>query len=180
MKPNIGDLMKQAQQLQEQMQKAQEKLANIEVTGESGAGLVKVVMTGRHDVKRVTIDPSPAEGRQGNSRRSVGGGGERCRAPRRGKQSRHDVGVDAGIEYSAVSRCRFERPLSRGFGMKFSPLIDQLVQSLRCLPGVGPKSAQRMAFHLLRTQSRGRSAVSDNAANRADASRPLSPMPYVV
>ncbi|MFT3931583.1 MAG: YbaB/EbfC family nucleoid-associated protein [Spongiibacteraceae bacterium] len=58
MKPNIGDLMKQAQQLQEQMQKAQEKLANAEVTGESGAGLVKVIMTGRHDVKRVTIDPS--------------------------------------------------------------------------------------------------------------------------
>ena len=58
MKPNIGDLMKQAQQLQEQMQQAQEKLANQEVTGESGAGLVKVVMTGRHDVKRVIIDPS--------------------------------------------------------------------------------------------------------------------------
>ena len=58
MKPNIGDLMKQAQQLQAQMQQAQEKLANAEVTGEAGAGLVKVVMTGRHDVKRVTIDPS--------------------------------------------------------------------------------------------------------------------------
>jgi len=58
MKPNIGDLMKQAQQLQEQMQKAQEKIANIEVTGESGAGLVKVVMTGRHDVRRIDIDPS--------------------------------------------------------------------------------------------------------------------------
>jgi DNA-binding YbaB/EbfC family protein len=58
MKPNIGDLMKQAQQLQEQMQKAQEKIASVEVTGEAGAGLVKVVMTGRHDVKRVTIDPS--------------------------------------------------------------------------------------------------------------------------
>lgn len=58
MTPNMGDLMKQAQQLQEQMQKAQEQLANAEVTGESGAGLVKVVMTGRHDVRRVTLDPS--------------------------------------------------------------------------------------------------------------------------
>jgi len=58
MKPNLGDLMKQAQQMQEQMQKAQAKLADAEVTGEAGAGLVKVVMTGRHDVKRVTIDPS--------------------------------------------------------------------------------------------------------------------------
>ena len=58
MKPNIGELMKQAQQLQEQMQKAQEEIASIEVTGESGAGLVKVVMTGRHDVRRISIDPS--------------------------------------------------------------------------------------------------------------------------
>lgn len=56
--PNLNDLMKQAQQLQEQMQKAQEKLANAEVTGEAGAGLVKIVMTGRHDVRRVSIDPS--------------------------------------------------------------------------------------------------------------------------
>lgn len=58
MKSGLGDLMKQAQQLQEQMQKAQQQLAAAEVTGEAGAGLVKVVMTGRHDVRRVTIDPS--------------------------------------------------------------------------------------------------------------------------
>lgn len=58
MKSGLGDLMKQAQQLQEQMQKAQEQLAAAEVIGEAGAGLVKVTMTGRHDVKRVTIDPS--------------------------------------------------------------------------------------------------------------------------
>lgn len=50
--------MKQAQEMQERMQKMQEEIANAEVTGESGAGLVKVVMTGRHDVKRVTIDDS--------------------------------------------------------------------------------------------------------------------------
>lgn len=54
----INDLMKQAQQMQEQMQKAQQELANKEVQGESGAGLVQVLMNGRHDVRRVTIDPS--------------------------------------------------------------------------------------------------------------------------
>jgi len=58
MKGGIGDLMKQAQQMQADMQKAQEQLAQTEVTGESGAGLVSVVMTGRHDVKRVNIDDS--------------------------------------------------------------------------------------------------------------------------
>lgn len=55
---NMGDLMKQAQKMQEQLQKQQEEVANSEVTGESGAGLVKVTMNGRHDVKNVDLDPS--------------------------------------------------------------------------------------------------------------------------
>ena len=54
----LGDLMKQAQQMQENMQKMQEELANAEIEGAAAAGLVKVVMTGRHDVKRVEIDDS--------------------------------------------------------------------------------------------------------------------------
>jgi DNA-binding YbaB/EbfC family protein len=58
MKGGIGNLMKQAQEMQANLQKAQEELANMEVTGESGGGMVKVVMTGRHDVKRVVIDPA--------------------------------------------------------------------------------------------------------------------------
>ena len=52
----LGDLMKQAQEMQANMQKMQADLANSEVSGESGAGLVKVTMTGRHDVKKVEID----------------------------------------------------------------------------------------------------------------------------
>lgn len=55
---NLTDLMQQAQKMQADMQKAQEELANAEVQGEAGAGLVTVIMTGRHDVKRVTIDPA--------------------------------------------------------------------------------------------------------------------------
>jgi DNA-binding YbaB/EbfC family protein len=58
MKGGIGNIMKQAQQMQEDMQKAQEEIAGMEVTGESGAGLVKITMTGKHDVKNVTIDPT--------------------------------------------------------------------------------------------------------------------------
>ncbi len=58
MKGSISDLMQQAQKMQADLQKAQEDLAQAEVTGESGAGLVIVVMNGRHDVKRVTIDDS--------------------------------------------------------------------------------------------------------------------------
>lgn len=58
MKGGMGNIMKQAQKMQEKMAQAQEEVAKLEVTGESGAGLVKVVMTGRHDVKSVVIDDS--------------------------------------------------------------------------------------------------------------------------
>ena len=58
MKNQLAGLMKQAQAMQDNMKKAQEEIAKLEVEGQAGAGLVKVVMTGRHDVKRVTIDPT--------------------------------------------------------------------------------------------------------------------------
>lgn len=58
MKGGLGNLMKQAQEMQASMQKAQEELANLEVTGESGGGMVRVVMTGRHEIRRVAIDDS--------------------------------------------------------------------------------------------------------------------------
>jgi DNA-binding YbaB/EbfC family protein len=58
MKNQLAGLMKQAQKMQDDMKKAQDELASIEVEGQSGAGLVKVTMTCKHDVKRVVIDPS--------------------------------------------------------------------------------------------------------------------------
>ncbi len=58
MKGGIAGLMKQAQQMQANMQKAQEELALLEVEGQAGAGMVKIVMTCKHDVRRVAIDPS--------------------------------------------------------------------------------------------------------------------------
>ncbi|MCP3429736.1 YbaB/EbfC family nucleoid-associated protein [Opacimonas viscosa] len=57
-KGGMGNIMKQAQQMQDRMQKAQEELANIEVIGEAGAGMVKVTMTCNHNVRRVEIDAS--------------------------------------------------------------------------------------------------------------------------
>ena len=58
MKGQLAGLMKQAQQMQENMKKMQEELASTEVEGQAGAGMVKVIMTCRHDVKRVSIDES--------------------------------------------------------------------------------------------------------------------------
>jgi len=55
---DMGGLMKQAKEMQKKMEKMQEEAANAEVCGESGAGMVKVKMTGRHDVRSVEIDPS--------------------------------------------------------------------------------------------------------------------------
>ena len=58
MKGQLAGLMKQAQQMQENLKKAQDEIAAMEVEGQAGAGMVKISMTGRHDVKRVSIDPS--------------------------------------------------------------------------------------------------------------------------
>lgn len=61
MKGGLGNMMKQAQKMQEDMQKAQAEIAKLEVTGESGGGLVAVTLNGQHECKRVTIDPSLME-----------------------------------------------------------------------------------------------------------------------
>jgi DNA-binding YbaB/EbfC family protein len=57
MKGGLGNLMRQAQQMQETMQKAQAELADLEITGESGAGMVKIVLNGRHEAKTIAIEP---------------------------------------------------------------------------------------------------------------------------
>ncbi|MBB3183073.1 hypothetical protein FHR95_000597 [Halomonas fontilapidosi] len=61
MKGGMGNLMKQAQEMQEKMQRVQEEVAKAEVQGEAGAGMIKVTMNGRHDVSKVDIDPSVME-----------------------------------------------------------------------------------------------------------------------
>lgn len=61
MKGGMGNLMKQAQQMQANMEKAQQELANMEITGQAGGGMVKIVMTGKHDVKRVSIEDALME-----------------------------------------------------------------------------------------------------------------------
>lgn len=64
MKGNIAQLMQQAQKMQEQMKKAQEELGQLEVIGQAGGGLVAITMNGRHEVRRVSIDPEIADDRE--------------------------------------------------------------------------------------------------------------------
>ena len=64
LKGNIAQLMQQAQKMQEQLKKAQEELGDLEVVGQAGGGLVRVNMNGRHEVRRVSIDPEIADDRE--------------------------------------------------------------------------------------------------------------------
>ncbi len=57
-KPGLGDLMKKAQEMQKKMQEIQKQIADMEVIGQSGGGLVKIIMTGQHFARKVSIDPS--------------------------------------------------------------------------------------------------------------------------
>ncbi len=57
-KPGLGELMKKAQEMQKKMQEIQKQIAEMEVTGQAGGGLIKIVMTGEHTAKRITLDPA--------------------------------------------------------------------------------------------------------------------------
>ena len=130
--------MKQAQQIQERMQKAQEDLANIEVTGEAGAGMVKVTMTCNHNVRRVHLDESLMEDDKDMIEDLLAAA---CNdAVRR----------VAGTSKEKMSDITGGMPLPPGFKNailnEYSPLISDLIDSLRHLPGVGAKSAQAWRF----------------------------------
>ncbi len=111
MKPGLGNLMRQAQQMQESMQKAQAELGALEVTGESGGGMVRVTMNGRHEVRGVQIDPAAV----GDDRdmledlvaAAVNDAVRKVESARAGKILRADGRREpaAGIQAAAVKRC---------------------------------------------------------------------------
>ncbi|STU60151.1 Recombination protein RecR [Klebsiella pneumoniae subsp. ozaenae] len=146
-KGGLGNLMKQAQQMQEKMQKMQEEIAQLEVTGESGAGLVKVTINGAHNCRRVEIDPSLLEDDKEMLEDLVAAAFNDAARRIEETQKRED-----GFRF-----CRYATAarLQDAVLMQTSPLLTQLMEALRCLPGVGPKSAQRMAFTLLQRDRSG-------------------------
>lgn len=138
--------MKQAQQMQEKMQKMQEEIAQLEVTGESGAGLVKVTINGAHNCRRVEIDPSLLEDDKEMLEDLVAAAFNDAARRIEETQKEKMASVSAGMQLP---------PLQDAVLMQTSPLLTQLMEALRCLPGVGPKSAQRMAFTLLQRDRSG-------------------------
>ena len=174
MKNQLAGLMKQAQAMQENMKKAQDAIAAMEVEGEAGGGMVKIVMTGRHDVKRVTIEPSLlAEDKdmlEDLVAAAINDAVRKVEAASQQKMARIDRGhAHAARIQASVLRERVE-PLSS---------LEELTQALRCLPSVGPKAAQRMALHLLQHDREGaqRLALALEAATRTDP--PLPALQYL-
>lgn len=129
------------------MQKMQEEIAQLEVTGESGAGLVKVTINGAHNCRRVEIDPSLLEDDKEMLEDPVAVAFNDAARRIEETQKEKMASVSSGMQ------------LPHGFKdavlMQTSPLLTQLMEALRCLPGVGPKSAQRMAFTLLQRDRSG-------------------------
>ena len=131
--------------------------------------MVKVVMTGRHEVKRVQIEPSVV-GEDREMLEDLIAAAINDAVHRRGE--RH-AGQDVGGDGRPVIAAGREAAVLSGGAptMKHSPALAALIEALRALPGVGPKSAQRMAFHLLQS---GRPAATALAAGAECGARARS------
>ena len=190
MKNQLAGLMKQAQQMQDNMKKAQEELARIEVEGQAGAGLVKVVMTCRHDVKRVTIDPSLL----GEDRdmledlvaAAVNDAVRRVEATTQEKMAgltgghadaaRLQAAVLTRARDRAIAMARAPTTTPRRRAAAAEPLssLDALARALRCLPGVGPRPRSGWRCTCCSTTATARVRSRARSSTRRDASATAS------
>ena len=153
----LSQLMRQAQEMQANMQKAQDELASIEVEGTAGGGMVKVIVTCKHEVRRVTIEPALL----GDDKEMLEDLDRRC-VQRRARQGRaHGPGEALGRHRRSCVADGSEAAVLTNVADAYSPLLSQLIQALQCLPGVGVKTAQRMAFYLLERDRGGADRLSN-------------------
>ncbi len=153
---NINMLMQQAQRMQKDMEsnikKAKEELAQTEVHAEAGGGLVKVTMTCRNVVKRIEINPEllqdDADMIEDLIAAAMNDAARQAEAitEEQMKAANSGAGLTTGLGWFI---------LIKEYVIVFSDRFDQLVQALRILPSVGPKSAQRMALHLIMKNREG-------------------------
>jgi DNA-binding YbaB/EbfC family protein len=175
-KGQLAGLMKQAQAMQDNLKKAQEELALIEVSGESGAGLVKVVMTCKHDVKRVTIDPSLL-GEDKDMLEDLVAAAFNAAVRKAEETSKEKMGKltpRACPRHEAAVLSAVLLPLPA------EPSLQALIEALRRLPGVGVKSASRMAFHLLQHDREGAHVLAralEQAASTSGIAASATPSP---
>ena len=166
--PNMNQLLKQAQQMQAEMAKAQEQLKDETVEASAGGGMVKVTMTGDMQLARSRSIPRPSTprtpscSRTWSPRRST-----RPSAPPRSWR-RTKMGGIAGLGGGGAGRIPGLGPVAPEriptFVTMYAGPISRLIAELSKLPGIGQRTAQRLAFHILR-------ADDDDALGLADAIR---------
>ena len=136
----MGDLLKQAQEMQSRMAKIQEELANKTVQGSAGGGMVQVTVNGQFNLTAVQIEPSVI---------NADGKGNVGRSHPRGSERRHAQGARPGVERDEQTHRRIEDSRTDAMTLYPAPLA-RLVQELSRLPGIGEKTAARLAFHMLK------------------------------
>ena len=156
----LGDLLKQAQALQSQMAGMKDELAQLSVTGESGAGLVRIEMNGAHEVRRVHIDDSLVNEDKAVLEDLIAAAMND--AARRVQDAVAAENDGAGEQHGPATR--HETAVLKAF----SPLLARLIDAFQVLPGVGPKTAQRMALHLLQRDREGGRQLAGALADSMD------------
>ncbi len=176
MKGQLAGLMKQAQAMQDNLKKAQDELAKIEVEGQSGAGLVKVTMTCKHDVKRIAIDPSLLGRRQGHARGSGRRRVQRRGAPRRGGEPGEDGQADRRHAVAA----RHEVPV---LSSRLRELADRRSTrwSRRCAACPASASSRRSAWPstCCSTTAKARARIAAALQSAVAQHPPLRALPHL-
>ena len=145
----MGNLQRMAMQMQQEMERIQAELAEAEVEGSAGGGVVRAVVTGKQTLVSITIDPSAVDaGRRRDApgpRDRRGQRGPRGIAPPR----RAEDGRRCSRSPAASAACSGADRPDRVAALLIEP-VAQLIEAFNRLPGIGPKTAQRLTYHILR------------------------------
>ena len=165
--PNLNQIMKQAQQMQAEMAKAQEQLKDEIVEASAGGGMVKVTMTGDLQLREIkiapeAIDPEDAELLQDMVIAAVNEAlrsAQELAASRMGGIAAGSAAAPAGMPGASSRRCSAERCPT--LGHMYAGPISRLIAELSKLPGIGQRTAQRLAFHILRADDADALGLAD-------------------
>ena len=168
---NFGQLMKQAQEMQSKIQDMQSRLADIEVTGQSGAGLVTVIMNARNEVRRVGIDPSLFNAEDVSVVEDlIVAAFSDAKGKAESKAAEEMQKIAGRPQPAAGPQSSVLRRTGRADAMPVSE-IDRLIQLLARLPGLGPRSARRAALHLIKRRTGLLEPLAQALAAAADSIR---------
>ena len=157
----LGTMMKKAQEMQENMQKMQAELANRHIVGIAGAGAVKVTLNGHYACQRVELTEEALKEDKDMLEALLAAAISDASAKVNAMTQEEMANLTGGMGLPGGEVRHFFLGHGVDFGAGFSPSFDQLVQALTCLPGVGNKTAQRMALRLLLDQPQKAKQLAD-------------------